>query len=162
MFAGNFLAFISFKILSILYINLEKLYLSLKNYCLYLQLIKKQQYECMYVNENNSNLSDRLPQHLYYVVLLDLQTKYDVYEKSLYGALSGNLRAMLPVCKSWSDHVWAHYKVLVDIRAETEIRTMCAVDKSLDIPQEYWDQPYVIFIEVYIRMSITLKPITVC
>lgn len=68
-------------------------------------------------------------------------TKYDVYEKSLYGALSGNLRAMLPVCKSWSDHVWAHYKVLVDIRAETEIRTMCAVDKSLDIPQEYWDQP---------------------
>lgn len=71
-----------------------------------------------------------------------------MYEKSLYGALSGNLRAMLPVCKSWSDHVWAHYKVLVDIRAETEIRTMCAVDKSLDIPQEYWDQPYVTFIEV--------------
>lgn len=110
----------------------------------------------MYVNENNSILKDRYSvlQHLYYVVLLVLQTKYDVYEKSLYGALSGNLRAMLPVCKSWSDHVWAHYKVLVDIRAETEIRTMCAVDKSLDIPQDYWDQPYVININDY-NMSVT-------
>lgn len=83
-----------------------------------------------------------------------------MYEKSLYGALSGNLRAMLPVCKSWSDHVWAHYKVLVDIRAETEIRTMCAVDKSLDIPQEYWDQPYVNNIKTYNPMSVTLKPTT--
>ncbi|XP_062572533.1 nuclear pore complex protein Nup107-like [Saccostrea cucullata] len=67
--------------------------------------------------------------------------KYDVYERSIYGALSGNLRAMLSVCKSWLDHVWAHYKVLVDLRAETEIRTMCSVDTSMDVPSEYWDQP---------------------
>ncbi|XP_078310529.1 nuclear pore complex protein Nup107-like [Crassostrea virginica] len=65
--------------------------------------------------------------------------KYSLYEKSLYGALSGNLRAMLPVCKSWSDQVWAHYKVLVDISAEREIGNLAPAPRRL--PEEYWDQP---------------------
>ena len=33
------------------------------------------------------------------------------YERALYAALSGNLEALLPVCMSWMDFVWAYYKV---------------------------------------------------
>ncbi len=30
------------------------------------------------------------------------------HEKAIYGALSGQLSAILPVCSSWEDKLWAH------------------------------------------------------
>ncbi len=35
------------------------------------------------------------------------------YERAVYGALCGNLTAMVGVCHSWEDHLWARYKALM-------------------------------------------------
>ena len=35
----------------------------------------------------------------------------DLHERAVYAALSGNLKAVLPVCTSWMDYVWAYFKV---------------------------------------------------
>lgn len=67
--------------------------------------------------------------------------KFDIHEKAMYGVLSGNLRAILPACKSWSDHLWAHFKVAVDVWVEQEIRLHQSTPRTLDsLPPEYWDQ----------------------
>ena len=59
----------------------------------------------------------------------------------MYGVLSGNLRAILPACKSWSDHLWAHFKVAVDVWVEQEIRLQQSTPRAMEnLPPEYWDQ----------------------
>lgn len=69
------------------------------------------------------------------------EPSYDQFEKAIYGVLSGNLQAVLPVCQNWLDYLWAHYKVLVDVRTEQEIRTKkLSGRKLIGMPSEYWDQ----------------------
>ena len=69
------------------------------------------------------------------------EPKFDIHEKAMYGVLSGNLRAILPACKSWSDHLWAHFKVAVDVWVEQEIRLQQSTPRTMEnLPQEYWDQ----------------------
>jgi hypothetical protein len=45
------------------------------------------------------------------------------YERALYGVLCGNLDAMLTVCETWEDHLWAHCKVALDKHLENELST---------------------------------------
>ena len=38
----------------------------------------------------------------------------DQYEKALYGAIAGEQESMLPVCKSWEDHLWVRINALLE------------------------------------------------
>ncbi|KAL3175123.1 hypothetical protein MRX96_040517 [Rhipicephalus microplus] len=49
--------------------------------------------------------------------------KCSLYERAVYGALSGNLQAMLPACITWEDQLWARMRAAVDVRVEQELRT---------------------------------------
>ncbi|KAL3865177.1 hypothetical protein ACJMK2_006795 [Sinanodonta woodiana] len=63
------------------------------------------------------------------------------YEKAIYGILSGNLRATLPVCKSWLDYVWAYFRTMVDMRVEEEIRAKTKCSRPLEpLPDEYFQK----------------------
>uniref|UniRef100_A0A8C5BNM8 Nuclear pore complex protein n=1 Tax=Gadus morhua TaxID=8049 RepID=A0A8C5BNM8_GADMO len=52
---------------------------------------------------------------------LSEEEQLDRYERAIYAALSGNLKALLPVCESWEDCVWAYFRVLVDSLVEQEV-----------------------------------------
>lgn len=65
-------------------------------------------------------------------------------EKAIYSALSGNLRGLLPMCKSWLDYVWAYFRVLVDTRVEDEIRLKTTIGRALEtLPGDYWEKKLV-------------------
>lgn len=60
------------------------------------------------------------------------------YERAVYGALSGNLEAVLPVCTTWEDQLWARMRVLVDVCVELELRTATQQARSLEpLPSGY-------------------------
>ncbi|KAK3704372.1 hypothetical protein RRG08_012437 [Elysia crispata] len=62
----------------------------------------------------------------------------DQHEKAVYAALSGNLQAVLPVCTSWMDYLWAYFKVMVDTKVEQEVRLLRTVNRKLDsVPQSF-------------------------
>lgn len=42
----------------------------------------------------------------------------DAYERALYGAISGDVTSVLPVCSSWEDNVWAHVNALLEESVE--------------------------------------------
>ncbi|GAA5981394.1 hypothetical protein JCM11641_005306 [Rhodosporidiobolus odoratus] len=42
----------------------------------------------------------------------------DPYERALYGALSGDVSSVLPVCSTWEDVVWAHLNSLFESHLE--------------------------------------------
>ncbi|BGP56625.1 hypothetical protein JCM8202_000189 [Rhodotorula sphaerocarpa] len=42
----------------------------------------------------------------------------DKFERALYGALSGDVASVLPVCSGWEDVVWAHVNSLFESRVE--------------------------------------------
>lgn len=61
-----------------------------------------------------------------------------VYTRATVGALCGNLDALLPVCFKWEDVLWAHLRVLVDHRVETEIRSQIGIHQDyVDMPEKY-------------------------
>ncbi|XP_041935960.1 nuclear pore complex protein Nup107 isoform X2 [Alosa sapidissima] len=66
------------------------------------------------------------------------EDQFNRYERAIYAALSGNLRQLLPVCESWEDTLWAHYRVMVDTLVEQEIRSSGMGTEDLDeLPREY-------------------------
>lgn len=50
--------------------------------------------------------------------LLFDQTRLPVYERALYGVLTGYLPAVLPVCRTWEDHLWARLTCRIEARCE--------------------------------------------
>ncbi|XP_050395962.1 nuclear pore complex protein Nup107 [Patella vulgata] len=78
--------------------------------------------------------------------------KFSPYEKGIYGIMSGNLGAVLPVCKTWQDYLWGYFKVMVDTQVEREVRMSTTSPRSFeDLPQEYWDRlmkPEQVFSEI--------------
>ncbi|KAK4051974.1 Nucleoporin nup84 [Microbotryomycetes sp. JL221] len=46
-------------------------------------------------------------------------TGVDPFERALYGAISGDLDSVLPVCTTWEDIVWAHVNSLFEANVET-------------------------------------------
>eukprot|EP00800_Vazella_pourtalesii_P014348 TRINITY_DN3627_c0_g3_i2.p1 TRINITY_DN3627_c0_g3~~TRINITY_DN3627_c0_g3_i2.p1 ORF type:complete len:431 (-),score=19.09 TRINITY_DN3627_c0_g3_i2:1262-2554(-) len=81
-------------------------------------------------------------------------TRFNVYERAIFGVLAGNLQRILPVCKNWSDWLWANYKVMLDVYYESEIRNTSYYRKRnnpRDLPSNYWQQnlePEIIFSEL--------------
>ncbi|KAM4747248.1 nuclear pore complex protein Nup107 [Rhinophrynus dorsalis] len=65
--------------------------------------------------------------------------QFNRFERAIYASLSGNLKQLLPVCESWEDTVWAHFKVMVDSLVEQEIRasTLSSSDADDELPREY-------------------------
>ncbi|XP_055951945.1 nuclear pore complex protein Nup107-like [Argiope bruennichi] len=64
-----------------------------------------------------------------------------IHEQAVYGTLCGNLKAVLPVCKAWTDYLWAYVRTSLDKLIEQEIRNLTQQDRSLeDLPVEYWDK----------------------
>ncbi|XP_078488280.1 nuclear pore complex protein Nup107-like [Ciona intestinalis] len=72
---------------------------------------------------------------------------YNAHERAIYGALCGNMEAMLSVSSSWDDHLWAQYKTMVDMATERHIQQtanimkpwQCVV-KQIPLPDGYWKQ----------------------
>ncbi|KAL1441410.1 hypothetical protein MTO96_001050 [Rhipicephalus appendiculatus] len=61
-----------------------------------------------------------------------------LYERAVYGALSGNVQAMLPACTTWEDQLWARMRALVDVCVEQELRTATQQGRSLEpLPPGY-------------------------
>lgn len=42
----------------------------------------------------------------------------DMYEKALYGAVSGDEQSVLAVAKSWEDHLWARINALIEVQID--------------------------------------------
>ncbi|KAG8439653.1 hypothetical protein GDO86_005724 [Hymenochirus boettgeri] len=64
--------------------------------------------------------------------------QFNKYERAIYATLSGNLKQLLPVCESWEDTVWAHFRVMVDSLVEQEIRaSIISVSEEDELPREY-------------------------
>ncbi|CAG5133756.1 unnamed protein product, partial [Candidula unifasciata] len=87
---------------------------------------------------------------------------FDCYERAVYGALSGNLHALLPVSSSWMDYLWAYYKVMVDIRVEQEVRLHHHTDRTLDsLPSEFYSdkllEPQEIFKDIAASINETVR-----
>ncbi|GAA6003664.1 hypothetical protein JCM10207_003535 [Rhodosporidiobolus poonsookiae] len=47
----------------------------------------------------------------------------DPYERALYGALSGDVASVLPVCSTWEDVIWAHLNSLFESHIEAGLAT---------------------------------------
>lgn len=64
--------------------------------------------------------------------------QFNRYERAIYATLSGNLKQLLPVCETWEDTVWAHFRVMVDSLVEQEIRaSFIASTEEEELPREY-------------------------
>lgn len=61
-----------------------------------------------------------------------------VVERSIYAALCGNLRQLLPNLNSWHDYLWAYFRVMVDQLVENHIRTSFTGPRPLvSLPTSY-------------------------
>ncbi|XP_067945388.1 nuclear pore complex protein Nup107-like [Watersipora subatra] len=71
---------------------------------------------------------------------LSQEDSCSTYEKAIYASLSGNLEQVLAVCDNWTDALWAHLKVLVDIELEQHMRlhTSSADHQLVELPAAYW------------------------
>jgi len=77
---------------------------------------------------------------------------YSLKERAVFGALSGNLSAMLENCKVWEDVVWANYKALLDLMVEKKLKEThnirTPIQKQLglrgksevNLPEKFWNQ----------------------
>ncbi|XP_065155579.1 nuclear pore complex protein Nup107 isoform X2 [Atheta coriaria] len=63
----------------------------------------------------------------------------DTYEKAAVAAFCGNLKSLINVCKTWEDYLWAHMKVMIDIKVESEVRENVTKNYK-DMPNTYWEQ----------------------
>ncbi|XP_046684879.1 nuclear pore complex protein Nup107 isoform X2 [Homalodisca vitripennis] len=61
------------------------------------------------------------------------------YARAVYGALCGNLDALLPACETWDDVLWAHTRVLVDQLVEQRIRNEGSRNYH-SMPDSYWNR----------------------
>ncbi|KAF2072767.1 hypothetical protein CYY_005913 [Polysphondylium violaceum] len=67
---------------------------------------------------------------------LDLSNKsQDLYERAVYGVMSGNLNSILQVSKNWYDYLWGYLKVLFDERIYQELkpyRSALSVEEDIE------------------------------
>ncbi|KAL1422869.1 hypothetical protein MTO96_000448 [Rhipicephalus appendiculatus] len=63
---------------------------------------------------------------------------WSLYERAVYGALSGNVQEMFPACTTWEDQLWARMSALVDVRVDQEHCTAPQKARSLEpLPPGY-------------------------
>ncbi|KAJ8373496.1 hypothetical protein SKAU_G00040760 [Synaphobranchus kaupii] len=66
------------------------------------------------------------------------EEQFNRYERAIYGALTGNLKQLLPVCETWEDSVWAYFRVMVDTLVEQNLRSSGLGSEELEeLPREY-------------------------
>jgi nuclear pore complex protein Nup107 len=87
---------------------------------------------------------------------------YDVYEKAIFAALSGNVAKVLPACHTWYDHVWAYFKTLVDVQVEKALRSRITPPERdlVELPSKYWTNvllPHQIFQEIEASPSADIR-----
>lgn len=64
--------------------------------------------------------------------------KLNEFTRAYLGVFCGHLQSLLgPLSNSWFDLLWAYLKVQIDIRVESELRSV-STKSYLDMPQEYW------------------------
>lgn len=64
---------------------------------------------------------------------------YDEYSRATAGVFSGHLGSLKTLLHSnWHDLLWAHLKVQIDIRVESEIRG-CCLKNYQPMPDDYWN-----------------------
>lgn len=67
---------------------------------------------------------------------LDLSNKSsDIYEKAVYGVMSGNLNSILQVSKNWYDYLWSYLRILFDERIYQELkpyRSSLAIEEDIE------------------------------
>ncbi|KAK0143660.1 Nuclear pore complex protein Nup107 [Merluccius polli] len=74
---------------------------------------------------------------------LSEEEQLDRYERAIYAALSGNLKALLSVCVSWEDCVWAYFRVLVDSLVEQEVTSSGLANQEEEpLPREFTEAKY--------------------
>lgn len=61
----------------------------------------------------------------------------DEYERAVYGILSGDLSTVEPVCRTWNDHLFAHYNALVRGQFENYLQIHHPSCAPTDIVQAY-------------------------
>lgn len=61
----------------------------------------------------------------------------DDYERAVYGILSGDLPTVEPVCRSWDDHLFAHYNALLRSQFENYLESHYPDRAMADILQTY-------------------------
>lgn len=65
--------------------------------------------------------------------------KLDEYTRAVAGSLCGHIESLVNVSDNdWWDLLWAHLKVQIDIRVESEIRSLCSRN-FCEMPEKYWD-----------------------
>ena len=65
--------------------------------------------------------------------------KLDDYTRAVAGSLCGHVESLVNVSdQDWWDLLWAHLKVQIDIRVESEIRSLCSRNYCA-MPEKYWD-----------------------
>ena len=55
--------------------------------------------------------------------LLTVLSILNFYERASYGALCEHLKAVLPACQTWEDHIWVYFKCYVEARVNEELET---------------------------------------
>lgn len=107
---------------------------------------------------NNQNLEGNSNRDLWKFACWQInkvqQDKRSVYEKAVFGLLSGNVNAVLPLCTKWEDKLWAYLRTSVDAQIELELRetilnkqhaarTSGVIANSsrycTELPPEYWE-----------------------
>lgn len=75
------------------------------------------------------------------------RSNIDTYERAMYGALSGDISSVLPVCTSWEDRLWANYNAMNQSRVESFLREHNRVNFTGDFPIEdvEYSEPGIIF-----------------
>ncbi|XP_034939545.1 nuclear pore complex protein Nup107 [Chelonus insularis] len=64
-------------------------------------------------------------------------TRIGTFYRAIYASLCGNIHQLLAVAQNWSDALWAHIKVLMDVEVEKELREMM-VKEYVPMPEDYW------------------------
>lgn len=65
--------------------------------------------------------------------------KLDDHTRAVAGSLCGHIESLVNVSdQDWWDLLWAHLKVQIDIRVESEIRSVCSRNYCA-MPEKYWD-----------------------
>lgn len=71
--------------------------------------------------------------------LLADSKKYDEYSRATAGVFSGHLASLKSLLhNNWHDLLWAHLKVQIDLRVESEVRG-CCVKRYQPMPDDYWN-----------------------
>ncbi|CAG8655787.1 11397_t:CDS:10, partial [Rhizophagus irregularis] len=60
-----------------------------------------------------------------------------IYDRAIYGVLSGDYENIIPVCRTWEDHIWAYYHSLIECQQDEyfskHVRHM-GVNEDDDLP----------------------------